>query len=95
MNHFLYLIIYFYPINYIIDYSSLREDTDNQSDHAPVVLSLIIYLELHSYTPVTHTPRKKWNDANHGQINNYKSILDDKLSITDIPYDCINCTIVF
>ena len=38
---------------------------------------------------------KKWNDANHGQIDSYRSILDDKLSIIDIPYDCINCTNVF
>ena len=33
--------------------------------------------------------------ANYGQIDNYRSILDDKLSIIDIPYDCINCTNVF
>ena len=52
-------------------------------------------MELHSYATITHTPRKKWNDANHGQIDNYRSILDDKLSIIDIPYDCINCTNVF
>ena len=52
-------------------------------------------MELHSYAPITHTPRKNGTTPNHGQIDNYKSILDDKLSIIDIPCDCVNCTNVF
>ena len=36
--------------------------------------------------------RKNWNNANHNQIDTYKSVLDDNLSVIDIPYECLNCT---
>ena len=78
--------------DYIVNYSSLRENVENQSDHAPVVLSLNIFIESHSYTPSNHIPRKNWNNANHNQIDTYKSVLDDNLSVIDIPYECLNCT---
>ena len=72
--------------NYIASYNSSCDDLENQSDHAPVVLSLNIYSELHM-----NAPRKKWNTASHDQIDAYKSLLDDKLSAIDISNDCLNC----
>ena len=44
--------------DYIFNYSSLRENVENQSDHAPVVLSLNIFIQSHSYTPSNHISRK-------------------------------------
>ena len=76
--------------NYIASYNSLCDDLENQSDHAPVVLSLNIYVELQMNAPVKHIPRKKWNTASHDQIDAYKSLLDDKLSAIDISNDCLN-----
>ena len=72
--------------DYIVNYSSLRKNVENQSDHAPVVLSLNIFIQSHSYTPSNHIPCKNWNNANHNQIDTYKSVLDDNLSVIDIPY---------
>ena len=77
--------------NIMVKHSSLRENVDNQPDHAPVVLSLNIFIESHFYTPSNHIPRKNWNNANHNQIDTYKSLLDDNLSGIDIPYECLKC----
>ena len=73
--------------DYIVNYSSLRENVENQSDHAPVVLRLNIFIESHSYTPSNH-----WNNAIHNQIDTLESVLDDNLSVIDIPYKCLYCT---
>ena len=35
--------------------------------------------------------RKKWNNASLHQIDSYKSVLNDKLSVIDMPNDCLNC----
>ena len=78
--------------DYIVNYSSLRENVENQSDHVPVVLILNIFIESYSYTPSNDIPRKNWNNANHNQIDAYKSVLDDNLSVIDISYECFNCT---
>ena len=70
---------------------SLCDDVENQSDHAPVVLSLNINIDLHVCAPINHIPRKKWNNASLDQIDSYKSVFNDKLSVIDMPNDCLNC----
>ena len=63
---FLYLIIIFLSkslSSYIESYYSLCDNVENQSDHAPVVLSLNINIDLHVCTPINHIPRKKWNNV--------------------------------
>ena len=62
--------------SYIESYYSLCDDVENQSDHAPVALSLNINIDLHVCAPINHIPRKKWNNASLHQIDSYKSVLN-------------------
>ena len=77
--------------SYIESYYSLCDDVENQSDHAPVVLSLNINIDLHVCASISHISRKKWNNASLDQIDSYKSVLNDKLSVIDMPNDCLTC----
>ena len=46
---------------------------------------------MHVCASISHISRKKWNNASLDQIDSYKSVLNDKLSVIEMPNDCLNC----
>ena len=75
----------------IINYYSICDEIDNQSDHAPLIVSMDIHLSTYSSQCVTHKPRKKWNCATDEDIIRYQNNLDISLSTVHEPLDCIQC----
>ena len=76
---------------YIKQYYTLCDEVENQSDHAPVVLTLDIEMKKHAPNPYVYKDRRKWECANDNHINMYKVNLDNYLSCIDVPIDCMEC----
>ena len=80
--------------DYVVEYYSVCDELDNQSDHAPLVRNLNIgsEAELINVSEKSYTPRKIWSKANSKHINDYRMRLDDCLLSFTLPFDCLQCT---
>ena len=65
----------------IVDYYSICDEIDNQSDHAPIIMSLKYKFE----------ERTCWRKSGLNDIDTYKLNLDYILSTLNVPFDCIKC----
>ena len=75
----------------ISSYYSICNDVENQSDHSPIVLELLIDISKHITVPYNSKPCKNWKCANQKDIDMYKTKLDNKLHFIDMPYELLQC----
>ena len=63
----------------IMQYYSLNNEVENQSDHNPIVLALQIDIVKQLPREIINKKRKKWKEANDNHITMYKKNLDEYL----------------
>ena len=66
-------------------------NVENQSDHLPIVLELLIDINKHIIVPYSSKPCKNCNCANQKDIDMYKTKLDNILHYIDMPYWLLQC----
>ena len=74
----------------IVDYYSICDEIDNQSDHAPIIMSLKYNIERKTI-PHKFEERICWRKSGLNDIDTYKLNFDFILSTLNVPFDCINC----
>ena len=74
----------------IVDYYSICDEIDNQSDHAPIIMSLKYKIERKTI-PHKFEECICWRKYGLNDIDTYKLNLDYILSTLNVPFDCINC----
>ena len=72
----------------IVDYYSICDEIDNQSDHAPIIMSLKYIIERKTI-PHKFQERTCWRKSGLNDIDTYKLNLDYILSTLNVPFDCI------
>ena len=74
----------------IVDYYSICDEIDNQSDHAPIIMSLKYNIERKTI-PHKFEERTCWRKSGLNDIDTYKLNLDYILYTLNVPFDCIKC----
>ena len=74
----------------IVDYYSICDEIDNQSHHAPIIMSLRYNIERKTI-PDEFEERTCWRKSGLNDIDTYKLNLDYMLSTLNVPFDCIKC----
>ena len=74
----------------IVYYHSICDEIDNQSDHAPIIMSLK-YINERKTIPHKYEERTCWRKSGLNDIDTYKLNLDYILSTLNVPFDCIKC----
>ena len=67
-------------------------NTDNTSDHEPVILQLTLEMNAVGFRQRTHAPRASWAKATNSDCNNYRQTLSSLLGSIAIPVDAMLCT---
>ena len=75
----------------ISSYYIICNDVENQSDHSPIVLELLIDISKHITVPYNSKPCKNLKCANQKDIDMYKTKLDNILHYIDMPYELLQC----
>ena len=73
----------------ISSYYSICNDVENQSDHSPIVLELLIDINKHIIVPYNNKPCKNWKCANQKDIDRSKTRLDNILHYIDMAYELL------
>ena len=74
-----------------MQYYSLNNEVENQSDHNPIVLALQINIVKQLPREIINKKRKKWKEANDNHITMYKRNLDEYLMSLTLPTNCMHC----
>ena len=75
----------------ISSYYSICNDVENQSDHSPIVLEFLIYINNHITVPYNSKPCTNWKCAILKDIYMYKTKLENSLHYIDMPYELLQC----
>ena len=78
----------------IMQYYSLNNEVENQSDHNPVVLALQIDTLKQLPQEIINKRRKKWKEANDNHITMYKKNLHEYLMYLTLPTNCMHCNYI-
>jgi len=67
-------------------------DTENTSDHKPVILNLSLQTRFLACADRVHKPRIAWTRAGLGEVSNYREQLSSQLQRICVPTEALLCT---
>jgi hypothetical protein len=75
-----------------VDSTRVIHDTDNPSDHEPLVLGLSLKMQFLGFRDRVHMPRTSWAKATESDMCNYRYELTRQLRCIKLPADAVLCS---